>query len=1584
MLIELFAYISDQLATRIDWVVNENFIGTATQKKSVMRILDLIGYTFRLPIGAEVDVTVSLDRPIGDFFLSPVYQNDGQLTPYSLTAKDKSGALRVYEAIEYDDANTRFEYKTGISIDSGDAEDPSLIHHINFYEGVTAIQTFTADTDNNPIFTLSRNPVIENSVRVYLITTTGAIVTEEELTLVNSFLDPEAQRSTDAFGNDLPIAYVINVSEEDTVTVEFGPTSLLPDEGRRIRIDDQIRVFYRVGGGANGNLTKNSISTTKKLIIGSNIINATFLNELEGVGGQDGETAEHATIFAPLQIRTAQKAVTEDDYNILLNSNTTVLKARSYGNNNMPADLYSKYGVFIKPLEIWNFVLKDKPGWAEVDPSRWNDFRWITLRLENRFNEEHYFRLGEFDYESTAKTEDIIYSNTIDWSISDDDPPAEFKNYVLLEMPQDFIDNLYPGVNPNQYMRLKFTIEETGIEYFRALGEYNIFDEDITTNEGLLEGATPTWRIYSPMRAFFRSPVEISGNVNLSSNQRISLQLDNRPHLYGAFSYTGDTSIGSDIIDDMSTLAMVNLIPGMNIVGSGIPDDTFIIAVEPSLYRIQISNNATLNQNNESFDFSFDINIAGVVPGTTQPEEIRDKINTYFLNNPVYNNGSTGIKGYQEFGLTVDATADSGLATETTYYIWINGREYNITTGDTGPFNYNDVVDLLKTGLSFSYTGDTINGSDLIKQINKNFAMTKIKKGMRVTGDGIPSDTFVIEVFEEQNMIEISNNATLDQATETFTFYPYEVTVQGVSPNQDIRIQNPEETPVGPLWLNKGTSGNDLFVSLNGHPADFDPAISGSGPVGYQEFGLDIADTATSGYQEVGMDVVGPGQPSGLNILTWYYFEVNGTEYEIQTGPISPTYAEVIALILPANRVGGGGTFAGDGFNCTFETNDIRIANTLAGAASTITLAQGSLPHLFENLAGWDGAFDPAIDGVDATVSGLIMGTTYYFTVNGYEYSFTPPFNDPTYTQIAGYINSETSPLHTAALVGGSPHQDIRVTSSINSQIDLGNGVSGTPNINNLFWLDDGVTPTILNGFTALDEPIGGGDYSAVARIVIDSSYNEYMRLESPNKGEFTSKITFWRPTVDDATYQVFQVALADLPVISRSKTNYGYQRATIVTNKNLTDEFGNVLFENGSLRFISTPKDFYVNYLLTDADIIYIGKYHNENYTEDDPAHRERANRIYNTVYDTDTLGIDFTNSDFHIKLTKDPTESLSVFSITNDWTLQEASPAIVYSISDPGAIGNLDPANHRIKVNIDTHGWVEIDITGDNGVDIGGDGYELVELVDNINGAIRNSPGYDGLQIYGTFAYARISDDGEKVILSSPINDNNSRIDIGVPTINDATLEFFGLVEGESYVYTVEGDYFLGYDSIEDLMTLNRVTASTFTSNLPDLTFYLHFVFDKRFQEDLYEEWPEGSLDEDIYDASLENNKIVGLNHAFKQTKITVFDIKGTIYYNKVYSAVDVEQRVITKLEDQFNLLNRDYREPVARSKVMSIIHEVDGVDYVEIDYLGIDATDSTSNVENTIPCSFDEILVLSEDRFLGGEQIHGLNFDYRISAI
>jgi len=435
MIVELFAYIADQLSTRIDWVANESFISTATQKKSVIRLLKLIGYNFSLPVSAYVSVNAKPERLTGSKIrLTSGYSANSTFSPFSLAAKDMNGYDINFEALAYSEVDKKFLYNSNIDIDLTAYTDTDDINiGVDFYEGKTYVENFYIENDNGPILNLSNSPVTQDSISVYR---SGI-----ELLKVNSFLEIEAQTSSTGTVSN-PVPYIININENDSVSIEFGPTSLLKEEERRVSIGNYITVIYRVGGGSVGNITEKGINIKKTLkdMAGTNVL-VSFSNNVSGIKGEESETIDHALYYAPLSIKTADKTVTEDDYNTILGAYGNMLLAKAYGSNNMPSNFYDKYGLFINPMEVLCFVALKKPGYLELKPSEYNDFKWIDLRLENRFNEELSFNSGSFNSETVIqKSLKTTISNI---ALAKDAEVIKFKNYLYITPPFDFLDNIY-------------------------------------------------------------------------------------------------------------------------------------------------------------------------------------------------------------------------------------------------------------------------------------------------------------------------------------------------------------------------------------------------------------------------------------------------------------------------------------------------------------------------------------------------------------------------------------------------------------------------------------------------------------------------------------------------------------------------------------------------------------------------------------------------------------------------------------------------------------------------------------------------------------------------------------------------------------------------------------------------------------------------------------------------------------------------------------------------------------------------------------------------------------------------------------
>jgi baseplate J-like protein len=76
--------------------------------------------------------------------------------------------------------------------------------------------------------------------------------------------------------------------------------------------DREIRVWYRRGGGSEGNVGAGTLTVMKTPIAG-----LTVSNPAMATGGRDVESQEAALLRGPEEFRTLQRAVTADDYRIL-------------------------------------------------------------------------------------------------------------------------------------------------------------------------------------------------------------------------------------------------------------------------------------------------------------------------------------------------------------------------------------------------------------------------------------------------------------------------------------------------------------------------------------------------------------------------------------------------------------------------------------------------------------------------------------------------------------------------------------------------------------------------------------------------------------------------------------------------------------------------------------------------------------------------------------------------------------------------------------------------------------------------------------------------------------------------------------------------------------------------------------------------------------------------------------------------------------------------------------------------------------------------------------------------------------------
>ena len=361
--------------------------------------------------------------------------------------------------------------------------------------------------------------------------------TETELLLVPSFLYPQAQSIGDTLRNAYPIPYTLSVGDSNKVTVSFGTNSLLPSSARRPVAGDKIRVFYRVGGGTGGNIVSNAINTTQLLTVTplNNIttnIHVDFQNKARATGGQDAETSEHATTYAPLSLRTVQKAVTAEDYDILLNENSNVWTAVSYGLGNAPSNVYSKYGVNIQPTEVWNYVVTKKISPTTltnpINTTDYNNLYWMSYYLDNRFNEIYSFRPGGFNFPNTIYTSQMLGKTKCraDSIYYRADTKQLFRNYFYLNSATDMINSFVGDTK----FKVKVTTSYDTTQQFTYLSNLVVPDTIYVAAGGpgcYLGDTYCKYRVTKYIQSYLIGSADLSAGVDLSTNKFIKLNIDN-------------------------------------------------------------------------------------------------------------------------------------------------------------------------------------------------------------------------------------------------------------------------------------------------------------------------------------------------------------------------------------------------------------------------------------------------------------------------------------------------------------------------------------------------------------------------------------------------------------------------------------------------------------------------------------------------------------------------------------------------------------------------------------------------------------------------------------------------------------------------------------------------------------------------------------------------------------------------------------------------------------------------------------------------------------------------------------------------
>lgn len=120
-------------------------------------------------------------------------------------------------------------------------------------------------------------------------------------------------------------------------TITFAPAVQLRDDDGRLETvaralgekpaeNREIRIWYAVGGGAEGNVAPNTLTVLKTPIAG-----VTVTNPFAAAGGREEESLQNALIRGPQELHSLQRAVTASDFELLaLHGSGAVARAKAF------------------------------------------------------------------------------------------------------------------------------------------------------------------------------------------------------------------------------------------------------------------------------------------------------------------------------------------------------------------------------------------------------------------------------------------------------------------------------------------------------------------------------------------------------------------------------------------------------------------------------------------------------------------------------------------------------------------------------------------------------------------------------------------------------------------------------------------------------------------------------------------------------------------------------------------------------------------------------------------------------------------------------------------------------------------------------------------------------------------------------------------------------------------------------------------------------------------------------------------------------------------------------------------------------
>lgn len=308
VLTDMVAYVGDVMLYYQDRIASELFPGTASERRSVLQLLRLIGYQPAPPLPARADLQLTFSVPPGPAAVA---------IPTGLQ----------FVANQPSDDPPTFEYLgPALSIDlHSDQVRPGAVAGqalltlpVSHSRAMPPTLLGSSSGEPNQSFALPHKPAILESLVVEVDEGAGWVRWDRR----DSFLYSTTPDGRTLLSTRDSRDYTVQFDENDACSILFGDNVFgrVPPAGT-----NNVRATCRIGGGTRANVPAGAIARASAPL--ANLLAVT--NPAPAAGGTDAESSAIAVRNGPMVYRSGRRAVTPDDCVALAYHAGGVAKARA-------------------------------------------------------------------------------------------------------------------------------------------------------------------------------------------------------------------------------------------------------------------------------------------------------------------------------------------------------------------------------------------------------------------------------------------------------------------------------------------------------------------------------------------------------------------------------------------------------------------------------------------------------------------------------------------------------------------------------------------------------------------------------------------------------------------------------------------------------------------------------------------------------------------------------------------------------------------------------------------------------------------------------------------------------------------------------------------------------------------------------------------------------------------------------------------------------------------------------------------------------------------------------------------------------